>query len=443
MTISEKLLHKDTQYIWHPFTALEGEKAPLVISKAQGVYLYTPEGREILDGTSSWWVNLHGHSHPKIAQAIAEQAKTLEHIIFAGFTHEPAINLAEKLLAILPNNQQKVFYSDNGSTSCEVAIKMALQYWYNKGEKARHKIIALEGAYHGDTFGAMSVGGRNAFSTPFTSKLFEVDFLPFPACYQIGCCGGSKQQEKCQSVYGIYGQMERLAQSGEVAAFMYEPIVQGASGMRMYSPEILNTLIEIAQHYGILCIADEVMTGFGRTGKFFASQYCTEKPDIMCLSKGITGGFMPLGVTTCTEEIVSAFRSPEASKTFYHGHSFTANPLACVASIASLELLLQPSCVEAIRQIGHGHISFETSIYKHPKVQQVRTIGTLLAIELRTDEATNYFNSIGKSVYHYFLDKNILLRPLGNVLYVMPPYVINEQEMERIYSAIRTFLDQC
>ncbi|MFN3315334.1 MAG: adenosylmethionine--8-amino-7-oxononanoate transaminase, partial [Raineya sp.] len=396
----KNILQKDEQYIWHPFTPLVGSLPPLPIVRAEGMYLYTQDGRAILDAIASWWVNLHGHCHPAIAEAIYQQAQTLEHIIFAGFTHQPAVELAENLLKILPKNQKKVFFSDDGSTACEVALKMALQYWYNKGIK-KTKVIALQGAYHGDTFGAMSVGDRNPFNAPFAEKLFEVEFLPFPACYQVACCAGNRNVSKCQKVSICIKKMQELAQSGEVAAFIYEPLVQGAAGMRMYSVEILEKLLEIAKENEIVCIADEVMTGFGRTGKLFASQYMQNSPDIMCLSKGITGGVTPLGVTTCTEEIIEPFRSAEKSKTFYHGHSFTANPLACAAARASMQILLQKETLNAIARIGERHIQFEGKVREHKNLSDVRTLGTILALELQTAEATSYFNEIGKSVYQY------------------------------------------
>jgi adenosylmethionine-8-amino-7-oxononanoate aminotransferase len=435
-----EILRKDQAYIWHPFTPLVGGEVPLPIVKAEGAYLYTEDGQKILDAIASWWVNLHGHSHPHIAKAIFEQAQKLEHVIFAGFTHEPAVKLAERLLAILPSNQSKVFFSDNGSTACEVAIKMALQYWYNLGETQRTEIIALQGAYHGDTFGGMSVAERNLFNKPFLEKLFDVHFLPFPACYEVACCAGKRNNIQCFSARATIQKMQELAETGKIAAFMYEPLVQGAAGMRMYSPEILNELLRIAQKYEILCIADEVMTGFGRTGKLFASEYFSHQPDIMCLSKGITGGVMPLGVTTCTEKVISAFRSAEKTKTFYHGHSYTANPLACAVANASLDLLLQKETLQKIHQITEMHTSFEAQIRSQKRVAKVQILGTILAIELKSLEETNYFNNMAKDIYKYFLAKNILLRPLGNVLYVMPPYCIEKEELEWIYREINDFL---
>jgi adenosylmethionine---8-amino-7-oxononanoate aminotransferase len=296
------------------------------------MYLHTSDGRKILDAVSSWWVNIHGHSHVYLAEALRKQALELEHVIFAGFTHKPAIILAERLLGILPDNQIKIFYSDNGSTAVEVALKMALQFWHNQNI-VKKKIIAIEGAYHGDTFGAMSVSGRSSFTKAFSQFLFDVQFISFPSS---GKEAGSLQQFK------------ELAESGEVAAFIYEPLIQGTAGMRTYSKEILGSLLSEAKKNNILCIADEVMTGFGRTGKLFASDYIKEPPDIVCLSKGITGGSMPLGVTSCNEKVVAAFRSEDRSKTLFHGHSYTANPLACAVSNASLDLLLKEECMKNI-----------------------------------------------------------------------------------------------
>jgi adenosylmethionine-8-amino-7-oxononanoate aminotransferase len=420
------LFARDLQSVWHPFTPLPDNTKVLPLSGAKGVYLHTTDGRRILDAISSWWVNLHGHSHEYIAKAIYEQASTLEHVIFAGFTHEPAVRLAERLLEILPANQNKVFYSDNGSTAVEVALKMAFQYWHNQGI-SKKKVIAMDGSYHGDTFGAMSVGDRNVFITPFVPYLFDVEFIPFPA------------KETSHSIVHTFTQ---LAKSGEVAAFIYEPLIQGAAGMRMYAPEVLDQLVGIAKEHQILCIADEVMTGFGRTGKLFASQYCSIQPDIMCLSKGLTGGTMALGVTTCTEEVMRPYRSDNLMKTFFHGHSFTANPIACAAANASLDLLLSEECQENIKRITKKHLSFLNEITHHPRVLDVRTMGTILAIEVKTSADTSYFNEVRNSLYDFFIARNILLRPLGNIVYVLPPYVITNDELDIIYRAILELLNR-
>jgi len=323
---------KDKAHIWHPFTPLIGSGDPLVIQSAKGVYLHTEDGRKIIDAVSSWWVNIHGHANEHIAEALSHQARQLEHVIFAGFTHPPAIQLAENLLKILPENQSKIFFSDNGSTSVEVALKMAFQYWHNQGIK-REKVIAFEGGYHGDTFGAMSVGGRSSFFNAFNSFLFDVEFIPFPE---------KGREEKTIECF------KRLVNQGDVASFIFEPLLQGSAGMRMYSAEVLDELLSLAQQKEVICIADEVLTGFGRTGKYFANDHLKNKADIFCLSKGLTGGTMALGVTSCTEKIVDAFRSEDPQKTFFHSHSFTANPLACAAANASF---LKLRCFSTTRRI--------------------------------------------------------------------------------------------
>lgn len=426
MSNTKDLLNRDKAVIWHPFTPLMAGQDTIAVSSAKGVYLHTPDGRKIIDAVSSWWVNLHGHSHPHIAKAVAEQAASLEHVIFAGFTHEPAVQLAEALVRILPSNQKKIFYSDNGSTAVEVALKMAFQYWHNKGVQ-KTKVIALDGAYHGDTFGAMSVGERGAFSAPFNPYLFEVDFLPFP---------DAQQEEK------VLALLEHKLKTGQVASFIYEPLVQGSAGMRMYSSTVLNAMIEMAKKYGAICIADEVMTGFGRTGKTFASEYAMAQPDICCLSKGLTGGTMALGVTSCTDKIMDAYRSQDILKTFFHGHSFTANPIACAAAIASLELLERPETAKNIQRISQQQEAFVNSIKSHPAVRAARNLGTIAALEIAAFEDTSYFNEARHKLYPFFLERDILLRPLGNVIYILPPYVITDEQLSKVYCAIIDLLDQ-
>lgn len=421
----DSLIALDKQNVWHPFSPLnEVQDIPLVTS-AQGVYLHTADGRKIIDAISSWWVNLHGHCNPTIAKAVAAQAATLEHVIFAGFTHEPAIRLSANLLSILPSGQRKVFFSDNGSTAVEVGLKMAIQYWHNRGIK-KQKIIAINGAYHGDTFGSMSVAERGLFTEPFFPYLFEASFIDFPN-------QGNEEQ--------VIAQFQRLIQQRDVAAFIFEPLVQAAAGMRMYSPRLLGKLISLAREYDVVCIADEVFTGFGRTGKNFATDHLENKPDIIALSKGVTGGFMPLGVTVCSGKILGAFESSAFEKTFFHGHSYTANPLACAAANASFQLLAERTCQERIGMIEQMHIAFSQSIRDNKVVSSARVLGTILAIELKTSEETAYTNSIRKKIYPFFLERNILLRPLGNVIYVLPPYVIEAAELKLVYQAIREFLE--
>ena len=411
----------NTSYIWHPFTQMKTADAPLHVVKAKDCTLFTADGRQYIDAISSWWVNIHGHCNEHIATAIAEQAKVLEHVIFAGFTHTPAIELAKKLISILPDHFAKVFFSDDGSTSVEVALKMAIQYWHNQGITNKTKIIAFENGYHGDTFGAMSVAERNVFNAAFNPFLFEVSRLPLP---------------HLENISSVKKQLEQWADENSVAAFIFEPLVQGAAGMQMYEAEYLDELIALAKEKDIICIADEVMTGFGRTGQHFAVDYLQQQPDIICLSKGITGGFMPLGVTICTQQIFDAFYDDDKTKTFFHGHSYTANPLACAAANASIKLLDTQKCREAIQQICNSHAAFKNRIVNNPFIKQVRQTGTILAIELNTKETTSYFNSIQKKAYDYYLSKGIFLRPLGNVVYIMPPYCITQQELENIYTVL-------
>lgn len=418
-------LEKDKQNIWHPFTPLVGSADPIMVTSAKGVYLNTGDGRKIIDAVSSWWTNLHGHANPYIANAIAQQANNLEHVIFAGFTHEPAIKLSENLLTILPKNQSKLFFSDNGSTAVEVGIKMALQYWYNNGTPKR-KVIAMQGAYHGDTFGAMSIGDRSIFTEPFSQHLFDVDFIDLP----------TKENEA-----DVLNHFNELVGKNDVAAFIVEPLVQAAGGMRIYSPIILDKLFSIAQAHDVICIADEVFTGFGRTGKNFASHYLTLMPDIMALSKGLTGGTLPLSITTCSEKIIQAFRTEDFEKTFFHGHSYTGNPLACAVANASFDLLMSPDCQRAIQRISESHARFKTEIHGHRALNDVRTLGTIVALEIKNDEGTFYSNPIRKKIYPYFLEQGILLRPLGNVIYIVPPYVITVDELQTVYSCIRNFLN--
>lgn len=410
----------DRENVWHPFSPLAGNR-PIPIKKAKGVYLHTYDGRKIIDVVSSWWVNIHGHSHKKINKAISRQAAKVEQVIFAGFTHKPAVELSKSLLKILPDSISKIFYSDNGSTAVEVALKLSIQYWYNLG-KPRHKIIALEGAYHGDTFGSMSVAERNIFSAPFNDFLFEVAFIPFP------------EGDGANAI----ARMRELV-SDDTAAFIFEPLVQGSAGMTMYSPEVLDQLIALARAKKIICIADEVMTGFGRTGKMFACDYLQHDPDIFCLSKGITGGYLPMGVTAMTGEIVSAFDPTDRKKTFFHGHSYTANPLACAAANASMKLLLAQKCQDDIARIAQCHTNYRQNFHHPEVVKEIRQTGTILAIEMKVDDA-GYTSGIKERIYDFFMERDLLVRPMGHVIYLIPPYVITNQELDRIYKAIDAFL---
>ena len=414
---------KDRKYIWHPYTQEKTAPLPLMISKAQGAYLYTDDGRKIFDAISSWWVNIHGHAHPEIAEAIAKQARSLEQVIFAGFTHAGAIELAERVLGKLPGFS-KAFYSDNGSTAVEVALKMAVQFWQNQGIKKK-RIIAFENAYHGDTFGAMSVSARSSFVQAFNEMLFDVEFIQPPLRgEENGALNSLKQMQLL------------IDQYDDIAAFIFEPLVQGAGGMLMQDHRGLELLIKKAKESNIITIADEVMTGFGRTGKLFAIDHLQERPDVICLAKGLTGGTLPLSMTLCTEEMYQNFYSDDKTKAFFHGHSFTANSLGCAAALASLEILDRPETVNAIESIASEHHRFSQKL----KDIKVRQQGTILAIELKTGEQSGYFNKVGDHAYNFFLRRNLLLRPLGNVIYLIPPYCSTREDLQKAYHAIQEFL---
>lgn len=423
---------------WHPFTQEALDPAPIRIDRAEGAYLYTSDGRKILDAISSWWVNIHGHSHPRIAAAIAEQAHRLEHVIFAGFTHQPAEELSRQLLRILPRGLEHIFFSDDGSTAVEVALKMALQYWQNIGQPAKTQFIALEHAYHGDTAGAMSVGADSGFVTAFSTMRFPVLRAHSAYCYR---CPVGKQRATCH--IECLEPLQRLLEerSGQIAAIIAEPLLQGAGGMIVHPVEYLQRLRELASHYGVLLIADEVLTGFGRTGKMFACELAGIFPDIMCLSKGLTGGFLPLAATAATGAVHESFCASDRSRTFFHGHSYTANPLGCAAALASLQVFEAEPVFERIATIERVHRLRATALRDHPAVGDVRMIGTVAVIELRDDDP-GYFSAVRPFLYDFYLRHNVLLRPLGNVVYILPPYVVTERELHGVYDVIAESLER-
>ncbi len=423
MSLSER----DLQVIWHPYTQMQTAKPPVAITRGAGAWLYSEDGKEYLDAISSWWTNIHGHAHPYLAEQIYKQASTLEHLIFAGFTHAPAVKLAEMLLPLLPEGQSRVFYSDNGSTAVEVALKMAIQYWSNQG-LTRTRFIAMKEAYHGDTFGAMSVSGRSAFTKAFDSLMFEVDYIEAPV-------PGNELQALAEL------QVLLNDKSKEIAGFIYEPMLQGTAGMRIMQAGTFSEMINLCKASGILCIADEVMTGFGRTGPMFASEYFQYAPDMVCLSKGLTGGMMALGVTTSSEKIYKAFLSDDRMKTLFHGHSYTANPIACAAGVASLELFEKEKTLEKVSAIATLHAAFIKKVGAHPALSSIRTIGVVLAMEIKTGEGTGYFNNVRDEALNYFLERKVIIRPLGNVLYLLPPYCISEADLHYIYGVIILYLD--
>ena len=428
------LIERDRKHLWHPYTQEKIAPLPIPIVSAKGVWLETEDGRKLLDGVSSWWVNTHGHSHPYLNEALKKQAETLEHVIFAGFTHEPAVKLAEKLVEVLPEGLVRVFYSDNGSTAVEVALKMAYQYWRNKGED-RRTFIALEHAYHGDTIGAMSASSDSAFTAPFRSLLFSVRRAEAPYALRCGRC-----EQKCN--LSCTKSLESLLEKHhkETSAVIIEPMLQGAGGMIVWEADYLKLIRELCDRYGVLLIADEVLTGFGRTGKMFACEHAQISPDIICLSKALTAGYMPLGATAATEEIFDAFYDDDRMKTFFHGHSYCANPLACALGIANLELFESDGTLENIAFINKRFLDFEATLAAFDCVEDVRIIGGVLAFELKVEDE-GYLADIGQYLYQEFLKRNIVLRPLGNVLLFMPPFVIQEKEINWVLGEIEKVLE--
>lgn len=419
MSLSER----DSKVNWHPFSALSEEQCNISIVKAEGAYLYDENGKKYLDAVSSWWVNLHGHAHPHIVNVLSEQAKQIDHIIYAGFTHPKAVELSERLLKFVPGNYTKVFYSDDGSTANEVAIKMALQYFVNKNE-ARKKIIAFENAYHGDTFGVMSVSGRSIFNEAFNDKLFvDVIHLPSPE--------NGYSESQWREIENYFAE--------DVAAFIFEPLVLGAGGMLMYDANVLNRLLSLAKNKNIITITDEVFTGFGRTGKFFATEYLNVKADIICLSKGITAGILPLGVTMVNKKVEDNFSSKNTNNVFYHGHSYTANAIACAVACANLDLMTD-ELRSRINQISESHLNFIKKI-NHSNILQARSLGTILAINYK-DSQNNYKSNLRDKIYNYFIKKGLLMRPLGNVCYIVPPYCITQEELNFIYDSMLELADE-
>jgi adenosylmethionine-8-amino-7-oxononanoate aminotransferase len=414
-------MNADTSPIWHPFTQHALSPAAIEIARAEGACLYTPQGRSILDAISSWWVITHGHGHPHIAAAIQQQAARLEQVIFAGFTHDPAERLAKKILALAPSGLTRAFFSDSGSTSVEIAIKMAVGCWHNR-KHPRHRIIAMEHAYHGDMFGAMAVGHRGVFNAAYDEMLFGVDFLPFPA-------RGSEQK--------TLDALESLLRANpeKFAACILEPLVLGAGGMKMYGADVLAQIAQLCRHYGVFLILDEVMTGFGRTGTMFACEQAGIAPDLMCLSKGLTGGFLPMGLTLATDEIYASFYSQDRAKTFFHSSSFTGNAIACAAALANLEIWENEPVRARVRAIAEFHAKALAEFRGRPQIADARQTGTIAALELRVPDA-GYLAALGPKLSAFYLERDVLLRPLGNVVYLLPPYCTRANELERIYGTI-------
>ena len=414
---------RDKKHLWHPLTqhGLNPDHLPLV--RARGSYLYDDKGKAYIDGISSWYTCMYGHCNPEITSRVKQQLDQLDQVVFSGFTHPPAIELSEKLVEILPGGINKIFFSDNGSTSVDVAIKMALQYHFNHGEK-RNKIVALENAFHGDTFGAMSVSGLSVYNGPFEDFLLEIERIPVP---------------NDQNMDALVMRFRQILEDKDVAAFIFEPLVQGAAAMHIYPAEHLEVLMELARSHGALTIADEVMTGFGKTGRNFASDYLIEGPDIICLSKSLTAGVAPMALTCCSQNVFDAFCDMEVSKGFFHGHTYSANPLACAAALAGMDLLGSEAIQDSIRRISERHLQFESEVKKHPMVKSTRSLGVIFALDL--DIETERYGNLRDRLYRFFMDQGVFLRPLGNTIYLLPPFTIAEPELTLLYASILNCLE--
>ncbi|MBM5803010.1 MAG: adenosylmethionine--8-amino-7-oxononanoate transaminase [Cyanobacteria bacterium K_DeepCast_35m_m2_155] len=415
-------------HLWHPTTQVATSPVPLQVRRARGCELELADGRRLIDAISSWWVTLHGHAEPSIAASIARQAQQLEQVIFANFSHQPAEQLATRLSAL--TGLQRLFFSDNGSTAIEVALKIAWQWWTNQGQ-SRQQLIAFDGAYHGDTFGAMAVGERSLFTAPYEPLLFEVCRIAWPHTSWGDATVEAREQQ-------ALSQLEQALRT-PTAAVILEPLLQGASGMRLVRPAYVRAVAERVQASGALLIADEVMTGFGRTGALFACQKAGVQPDLMALSKGLTGGFLPMGVTMASERLYQGFIGNKAELTFFHGHSFTANPLGCAAALASLDLLQnQP---ERYQQFEPRHSPLLEVLAQHPRVVRPRCLGTIAAFDVKAGD-DGYLNPVGKQLQRLCLEMGVYLRPLGNTVYLLPPLCISDEQLQRCYDALNRALDQ-
>ena len=423
-------------HLWHPFTREGVDPPPLRVRRGHGVFLETQDGRNILDAISSWWVNLHGHSHPAIAAAIGEQAARLEHVLFAGFSHEPAEELAARLGKIVPAPLRHIFFSDDGSTAVEVALKMAVQYWSNCGHPEKRRIVALEHAYHGDTSGAMSVSDDSPFTSAFSPLRISMLRTHSASCAH---CPVGLTRATCH--IECLDQLETLLaeQGHEIAAVIVEPLLQGAGGMIVHPEEFLAGVRRLTAAHDVLLIADEVLTGFGRTGKMFACERAGVAPDFMCVAKGLTGGSLSLAATLTTDRVHETFTGNDPARAFFHGHSYTANPIACAAANATLQIFDTEPVFQRIAAIEKVHRARLPAFASHPSVADVRHIGTVAAIELKVPDA-GYLSSLRPRLYEFYLSRGVLLRPLGNVVYILPPYVITPEQVHMVYDTIRDSL---
>ncbi|TXD82496.1 adenosylmethionine--8-amino-7-oxononanoate transaminase [Subsaximicrobium wynnwilliamsii] len=419
MTLKER----DKKHLWHPLTQHKLHPHTIAISKAKGCTLTDEDGNNYIDAIASWYTSMYGHCNPYITNRVAEQMQVLDQVVFTGFTHEPAIKLSEALCKILPENQTKLFFSDNGSTAVEIGIKMALQYHSNKSQK-RNVLVAFEHGFHGDTLGAMSVSGLSVYNGPFAEFLMDVKRIPTPDDTNHDM---------------VLDHLRKLALEFDIAAFVYEPLVQGAAAMKMHDAEGLDQILKFCNEFGIITVADEVMTGFGKTGKYFASDYMETKPDIICLSKALTGGLMPMAITSCSQKIYDAFYSDEMDKGLFHGHTYSANPLACTAALACIELLTSEDIQTNIKHITERHQDFGERIKSHPKVASIRQKGIIFAMEL--DVENERYGNLRDTLYNHFMEHGVYLRPLGNTIYIQAAYVISDAELDKVYEVIEGALE--
>lgn len=417
------LTDRDKKHLWHPLTQHKLHKTMLPIVKAKGAVLTDDKGNDYIDGISSWYTSVYGHCNDYILEKVQAQMQQLDQVVFSGFTHKPAIELSEELIKILPNNQQKIFFSDNGSTSTEIGIKMALQYHFNNGEK-RNVMLAFEDGFHGDTFGAMSVSSLSVYNGPFEDFFIDVERIPVPTE---------------DNIEAILSQIEELVNTKAIAGFVYEPLVQGAAAMKMHNAEGLNKILQTLKKHNVLLVADEVMTSFGKTGKYFASDYIDVKPDVMCMSKALTAGLLPMAVTSCTQQVYDAFYDDDISKGLFHGHTYTANPLACAAALAGLELLQSTEMQDNIARITASHKQFNEEVKNHPKVGATRQLGVIYALDLNIK--MERYGNLRDKLFKHFMDSGVFLRPLGNTIYILAPFVTTDKQLQKIYNSIKEALE--
>ncbi|WP_343488154.1 adenosylmethionine--8-amino-7-oxononanoate transaminase [Allomuricauda sp. d1] len=422
-TQPKSLTARDQNYLWHPLTQHKTAPPPLGIVRAEGALLFDEKGNTYIDGIASWYTAMYGHANRHIVDAMTRQMQQLDFVMFSGFTHKPAIELAERLLALLPSNQRRIFFNDNGSTAIEAGIKMALQYHHNQGEK-RDTLIAFEDGFHGDTFGAMSASGLSVYNGPFEDFLLKVKRIPVP-------------QE--DNLADVLSQLKAIIDENACAAFVFEPLVQGAAGMKFHTAKGLDALMAICQKAGVLCIADEIMTGFGKTGKIFASDHLEQQPDMVCLSKALTAGMFPLSITSASEQVFNAFLSDEVHRGFFHAHTYSAHPVGCAAALAGLDLLTSEQIAERRSYIAKAHEKFIDKIPGHPAVENARTMGVILAVDLAVE--TDRYGNFRDKLYTFFMDRGVNLRPLGNTLYTLPPYVITNEQLQQVYDVMEAALD--